>query len=168
MKKQRLVLYVEPQTIVVIEQLAAMEDSSVSAFSAAYLDRIVKRNDENRALRGLMPELKNDIRRAINSASAQQRRIVARAAVECTVARALTVHLLGLSIGEKGAFELSEQAFEIAERSIRRPLEGFEKLIEVLDWSEADSVGDPGSDPGEDEPNRPGSSNSTRTGKDKF
>ena len=46
MKKQRLVLYVEPRTLMVIEQLAAMEDSSVSAFAASYLDRIAKNNDE--------------------------------------------------------------------------------------------------------------------------
>jgi hypothetical protein len=60
MKKQRLVLYVEPQTLMVIEQLAAMEDSSVSAFATAYLDRIAKNNDENRVLLGMMPELKTN------------------------------------------------------------------------------------------------------------
>lgn len=162
MKKQRLVLFVKPQTLMVIEQLAAMEDSSVSAFAAAYLDRIAKNNDENRVLLGMMPELKNEFRRGINSAMAQHRRFLVRTAVEATVARAMVVHLMGLTVGEKESFDLSEQAFEIAERSMKKPLEGFEKMTEVLDRAEADSVGD-----GQDEVNRSGLSTSKGSRKEK-
>lgn len=154
MKRKRLSTYMDVQDLLVIEQLATMSNLSLSAYTAKVMTEIAKNNGENRALRGLLPELKNDIRRGINSASSQQRRFVARAAIECTVARALVVHLLGLSIGQKASFDLSEQAFDIAERSMKKPLEGFEKLVEVLDRTEADSVGDQG----EDDPNRSGSS----------
>jgi hypothetical protein len=163
MKKQRLVLYVEPRTLMVIEQLAAMEDSSVSAFAAAYLDRTTKNNDENRVLLGMMPELKNELRRGINSAMAQHRRLLVRTAVEATVARAMVVHLMGLTIGEEAAFDLSEQAFTIAERSLKKPLEGFERLVEVIDQAEAESVGDPGVG----EAYRSGSSNTNGTCQEK-
>jgi hypothetical protein len=164
MKKKRLSTYMDVQDLLVIEQLAAMSSLSLSAYTAKVMTEIAKNNGENRALRVLLPELKNELRRGINSAMAQQRRYLVRTAVEATVARAMVVHLTGLKIGAEASFDLSEQAFEIAERSMKKPLEGFEKSTEVLDRAEADSVGDPG----EDDPNRSGLSNTKGTRKEKF
>jgi hypothetical protein len=75
----------------------------------------------------------------------------------------MVVHLTGLKIGAEAAFDLSEQAFAIAERSMKKPLEGFEKSTEVLDRAEADSVGDAQ----EGEANRSGSSHTKGTRQEK-